>query len=91
MHGLEGFEKKGIIAYLKDCPVRADQRASKPAEQPVPHAIVVNRVYEQCQVGTGGEGQGRRADEACRTHAPGLADESRLCMGACPRLRPSWT
>ena len=68
VHGLEGFEKKGIIAYLKECPVRADQRASKPAKQPVPHAIVVNRVYEQCQVGTGGRGRGGQA----RPAAPAL-------------------
>lgn len=54
LHGLVGFERKGIAAYLRGCPVRADQRASKPAEQPVPHAIVVSRVFEQCQVGTGG-------------------------------------
>ena len=48
--GLEGFEKKGIIAFLSECPIRADQRPAQPAVQPVEHPLEVEEPFEQAQV-----------------------------------------
>ena len=53
VYGLEGFDRDSIGIFLKGCRVRADQAPLKPAEQPAPHPIVVDRAFEQCQVGGG--------------------------------------
>lgn len=52
IYGLEGFDRDSIGIFLKGCCVRADQAPLKPAEQPAPHPIVVDRAFEQCQVGS---------------------------------------
>jgi len=51
LYGIEGFDRDSIGIFLSGCRVRADQAPLKPAEQPAPHPIVVDRAFEQCQVG----------------------------------------
>ena len=50
LYGLEGFDRAVISIFILGCPVRADQAPLKPAEQPAPHPIVVDRAFQQCQV-----------------------------------------
>lgn len=50
--GLAGYDRDYIKLFLNGCPVRADQRPLKPAEQPAPTPIVVERAFQHCQVGS---------------------------------------
>lgn len=50
LYGLEGFNRLAIMTFLSHCATRADQAASKPAEQPAPFPIVVPYAFFQCQV-----------------------------------------
>jgi len=50
--GLEGFDRTSVKVWMQGCPVRADQAPLQPAQQPVPHAIVVREVFGHLQVRT---------------------------------------
>ena len=53
VEGLAGFEREYIRRFLLGCPIKADGAAIRPAEQPAPHPIVVDRAFQQCQVRLG--------------------------------------
>lgn len=47
LYGLAGYNKEFIKVFLSGCAVRADQAAAKPAEQPAPLPIKVERAFQQ--------------------------------------------
>lgn len=52
LYGYAGFTKSYIELFLQGCPIRADQLPRQPAERPPPVPIIVDRPFQQEQVGS---------------------------------------